>query len=128
MLEHGVEDDKQFAHTRDDGYLLRFASRQQLLVEVADDGIASGRGHHSHVEGAPHSGASAPDGAFAPQGAAVPVEASHGHHGGDLPAIQRSRLRQVGRQSEGELLAHAGNGAQATVRALTRGGVRRPSL
>ena len=39
MLEHGVEDDEQFAHTRDQGHLLRFTMRQRPLVEVADGGL-----------------------------------------------------------------------------------------
>ena len=60
MFEHGVEDDEQFAHTRDEGHLLRFASRQQPLVEVADDGVVEGCGQRPHVEGAPHSGARLP--------------------------------------------------------------------
>ena len=34
-------------------------------------------------------GASTPYGAFAPQRAAVPVEGSHSHEGGDLPAVRR---------------------------------------
>ena len=66
MFEHGVEDDEQFAHTRDEGHLLRFASRQQPLVEVTDDGVVAGCGQRPHVKGAPHSGAPAPDSAFAP--------------------------------------------------------------
>ena len=115
MFEHGVEDDEQFAHTRDEGHLLRFASRQQPLVEVADDGVVAGCGQRPHVKGAPHSGAPAPDSAFASQDATVPVEGSHAHQGGDLPAVQGAQLRQVGHQSEGELLSHAGNGAQEII-------------
>ena len=57
MFEHGVEDDEQFAHTRDHGHLLRFTMRQQPLVEVADGGVVAGCGQRPHVEGAPHSGA-----------------------------------------------------------------------
>ena len=41
MLEHGVEDDEQLAHTSDQGQLLRLASGQQPLVEVPDDRIDS---------------------------------------------------------------------------------------
>ena len=111
MLEHSVQDDEQFAHTRDQSQLLRFASRQQLLVEVPDHGVPAGRGQCPHVKDAPYSGATAPDGAFAPQSAAVPVLGSHAHQGGDLPAVQRAQLRQVGQQSEGDLFSHAGNGA-----------------
>ena len=94
MFEHGVEDDEQFAHTRDQGHLLRFTMRQQPLVEVADEGVVAGCGQRPHVEGAPHSGAPAPDGAFAPQGATVPFEGSRAHQGGDLAAVQRAQLRQ----------------------------------
>ena len=60
MLEHSVQDDEQFAHTRDQSQLLRFASRQQLLVEVPDHGVPAGRGQCPHVEDAPYSGATAP--------------------------------------------------------------------
>ena len=35
MLEYGVEDDEQFAHTSDQGHPFRFTGRQQLLVEAA---------------------------------------------------------------------------------------------
>ena len=52
MFEHGVEDDEQFAHTRDQSHLLRFTMRQQPLVEVADEGVVAGCGQRPHVEGA----------------------------------------------------------------------------
>ena len=97
------------------GHLLRLTGGQQSLIEVSYDGVAAGRGQRPHVEGGPHTGPSAPDGAFAPQSPAVPVEGSHAYQCGDLPAVQRAQLRQVGQQSEGELLPHAGDGAQEVV-------------
>ena len=108
MLEHGVENDEQFAHTRDQGHLLRFASRQQLLVEVPDHRVPACRGQCPHIEDAPHSGATAPDSAFAPQSPAIPVEGSEAHQSGDLPAVQRAQLRQAGQQSEGDLFSTPG--------------------
>ncbi len=85
------------------------------MVEVADDGIETGRGQRSHVENTPNPGASAPDGASAAQGTAVPVEGRHAHQGRDLPSVQSAQLGQVGQQSERELLPYAGNGAQQVV-------------
>ena len=52
---------------------------------------------------------------FAPHGAAVAVEGSHAHQCGDLTTVQGAQLGQVGQQREGELLTHAGNGAQEVV-------------
>ena len=115
MLEDGVEDNEQFAHTSDQGHLFRFTGRQQLLVEVADDRVVAAGHQRSHIEDGPHPGASAPDGAFATQGATVPVEGSHAHQGGDLLAVEGAQFGQVGQQSEGELLPHAGNGAQEII-------------
>ena len=115
VFEHGVEYDQQFAHARDERHLLRLAGCQQLLVEVADDRVVTAGYHRSHIQGGSYSGAPAPDGPFAPQGAAIAVEGSHSHQGGYLPAIQRSQLRQVGQQSEGNLFPHAGNGAQEVI-------------
>ena len=93
----------------------RLAGCQQPLVEVPDSRVVAGGHQGSHVEDGPHPGASAPDGAFVPPGAAVAVVGSHAHQGGDLPAIQRTQLRQIGQQSEGELLPYAGNGAEQVV-------------
>ena len=50
MLEHGVEDDEQFAHTSDQGHPFRFTGRQQLLVEVADDRVVTAGYHRSHIQ------------------------------------------------------------------------------
>ena len=52
---------------------------------------------------------------FAPQRATVPVEGSHSHQGGDLPAVQGPQLRQVRQKGEGDLLPHARDGAQEVV-------------
>ena len=51
---------------------------------------------------------------FAPHGAAT-VEGSHAHQCGDLTTVKGAQLGQVGQQREGELLTHAGNGAQEVV-------------
>ena len=115
MLEHGVEDDEQLTHAGCEGQLLRLPSGQQPLIEVADDGVEATSCQRPHVQDCAYPGASAPDGPLASQGAAVPVEGSHSHQGGDLPAVQRAKLRQVGQKSEGKLLSHAGDGPQKVV-------------
>ena len=115
MLEHGVEENQQLAHAGCEGQLLGLSSGQQQLVEVPDDGVEAAGYQRTHVQGGADPGASTPDGAFAPQGAAVPVEGSHLYQGGDLPAVQRAQLRQIGQESERELLSHAGNGAQEVI-------------
>ena len=112
MFEHAVEYNQQFAHGRDQRHLFRLASCQQPLVEVPDSRVVAAGYQRSHVEDGPHPGASAPDGAFAPQGATVPVVGGHAHKGGNLPAIQRAQLWQIGQQSEGDLLSDTGNGAE----------------
>ena len=67
VFGHGVEYDQQFAHARDERYLLRLAGCQQPSVEVSDSKVVAGGYQPSHVEDGPHPRASAPDGAFAPQ-------------------------------------------------------------
>ena len=111
MLEHRVEDDKQFAHASDKSRLLRLTVGQQSLVEVPYDWIEAAGCQRSHVQGGTNPGAPTPYGTFTPQRTAVPVEGSHSHQGGDLPTIQRTQFRQVGQKGEGELLPHAWNGA-----------------
>ena len=115
MLEHGVADNEQLAHAGCEGQLLRLTSIQKPLVEVPYEGVEAAGYQRSHVQGGSDPGASTPDGAFAPQRAAVPVEGSHTHQGGDLPAVQRAQLRQVGQEGEGELFSHAGDGAQEVI-------------
>ena len=100
IFDHGVQDGEQFTHASDQGHFLRLTDRQQPLVEVADDGIVTGRGQGPHVENTPNPGASAPDGASASQGAAVPVEGRHAHQGRDLPSVQSAQLGEVGQQGE----------------------------
>ena len=114
-IEQGVEDNEQLAHTGCEGQLLRLTSRQQTLVEVPDDGVVAASYQRSHVQGSTDPGAPSPDRPFAPQCAAVPVEGSHAHQGGDLPAVQGAQLRQVGQKGEGDLLSNAGDGAQEVV-------------
>ena len=52
MLERGVEDDEQFAHTRDQDQLLRFASRRlqidRTLKKPADQFVTSVAGGKRH--------------------------------------------------------------------------------
>ena len=97
MLEHGIQNEQQLAHAGYESQLLRLTSRQQPLVEVPDDGVVATGHQSSHVQGSANPGASAPDGPLASQGAAVPVEGSHSHQGGDLPAVQCAQLRRGGR-------------------------------
>ena len=115
MLEHGIQNEQQLAHAGYESQLLRLTSRQQPLVEVPDDGVAAAAHQRSHVQGSANPGASAPDGPLDSQGAAVPVEGSHSHQGGDLPAVQCAQLRQVSQKSEGKPLSHAGDGPQKVV-------------
>ena len=115
MLEHGVEGYEQLSHAGCEGQFLGLTGGQQPPVEVPYDGVVLASLQRSHVQGGSDPGAAAPDGAFAPQGATIPVEGGHAHQGGDLPTIQRAQLRQVGQQREGELLPHAGNGAQEVI-------------
>ena len=96
MLDHGVEDGQQLAHASYEGYLLGLASGQQPLIKGSNEGIVAAGYQRPHVEGRSHLGASTPDSALAPQRAAVPIEGSHSHQGGDLPAVQGAQLRQVG--------------------------------
>ena len=96
MLEHGVEYDGQFAHTSDEGHLLRLTGGQQPLVEVPDDGIEATGCQRPHVQDGSDPGAPTPDMPFAPHGAAIAVEGSHAHQRGDLPTVKRAQLRQVG--------------------------------
>ena len=51
MLEHGVEDNQQLAHTGCESQFLRLTSGQQPLVEVPDHGIEAAGDQRSHVQG-----------------------------------------------------------------------------
>ena len=81
VLEHGVEDYQQLAHTGGQNQLFGLAGRQQTLVEVRYDRVEAAGYLGPHVEGCADLGPSTPDGAFAPQGTTIPVEGSHAHHG-----------------------------------------------
>ena len=108
MLEHGVENNQQLAHASCEGQFLGFTSSQQPLVEVSYDGVEAAGHQRSHVEGGTDPCASTPDGAFTSQSATVPVERSHPHQGGDLPAVQGAQLRQVRQECKRELLSNTG--------------------
>ena len=43
------------------------------------------------------------------------LKGAHAHQRGDLAPVQGAKLRQVGQESEGELLTHAGDGAQDVI-------------
>ena len=96
MLDHGVEYYEQLAHAGCESQLLGLTSGQQPLVEVPDDRVEAAGYQRSHVQGSADPGTTAPDSPFASQSATVPVEGSHAHQRGDLSAIQRAQLRQVG--------------------------------
>jgi hypothetical protein len=50
-FELGVEVDDEFSHEGAEGDFARFASLAQVLVEVAQDGIAAAADQSGHVEG-----------------------------------------------------------------------------
>ena len=93
-LDHGIENDEQFAHGRDEGDLFGFADCAQAPVKRADHRVVAGGGQGGHVQGCAHVCAASPHSALASELATVAVERGHAHEGQDL-RIQRICLGQL---------------------------------
>ena len=102
MFEHSVEYGKQLAHTGRDCQLLGLPCREQMLIEVSNDGIVPGGHQCSHVEGRSYDSSATPNSALTPDMTAIPVERSHSYQGCNLLAIKQAQFREISQDSGGK--------------------------
>src|SRR5262249_31313830 len=110
--EHRIENREELAHAGREGNLLRLAGREEALVKLANNGVATGGHQRGHVQRGANRSASAPDEAFAVERAAVAGQGSHTDQGGDLFARQRAEFGQITDQRAADDGADAGDRAQ----------------
>src|SRR5829696_3175080 len=88
IANHDVNDRQEFAHTSDDGDLLKFVAVDQPLIESFDHRIGTNSRQSSHVELAAHLGAAASYVPSATLLAAVPIDRCHADELRDLVPIK----------------------------------------
>ena len=74
MAEDRVADAQELVHAGGDGDLPRFASLDQALVQLFDDGIEPDGAEGGHVQHCADGGSATPDAAFATPAATIPIE------------------------------------------------------
>ena len=79
VFENGVEDREQLAHAGHQSHLLRFAGRNQTLVEFLYDWAAAGGDQSAHVQRSSDVRPPSPHATMAAQGARIAVEWSDSH-------------------------------------------------
>ena len=110
--DHGVEDDQDFAHTRDDGHLGGFTSRTQALVELSDWVIGADCSDGHHVQRRAYLATSAKDRSDAFAFARIACYRRHTDECGDALAVQRPQLGQITDKGALAHRAHPLEGAQ----------------
>ena len=50
IADHYIDDSQQLSHAGDNGHFLKFVSRDELLIEEFDNGIAANGSQGGHVE------------------------------------------------------------------------------
>ena len=88
MTHHCVEDGQELAHASREGHLLRFAGRDQAVVEGLDHRVVASGDESGHVQSSPNLRPATPDRTFAPEGATVTVEGRDANQGSYLAAVQ----------------------------------------
>ena len=74
VLDQGMENRQELAHTGREGDLGGFPGGAQAMVEGRHNRVVPDGGDGGHVEHGAHVGAAAPDGAAPPEGPAVVVQ------------------------------------------------------
>ena len=92
VVQHGVENHKEFAHARGERRFGIFPACPQLRVKILDYRIGTNGGDHGHVQDAADLGTTAPDATAAAQATAVAVKGRQAGQRGDLFAIKRTQL------------------------------------
>src|SRR4026209_1709266 len=93
--DHGIEDDQNFAHARDDGHLGGFARGTQALVELANWDIGADGGDGHHVQRRTYLATSAKDYSGALAFARLACQRRHTHECSVALAVQRTPLGQL---------------------------------
>ena len=107
MFEHGVQDDRQFAHACRQRQLLRLPRLAESLIERPNDGIEPGATIAPIYRSAPGLCPASPDCAFPAQQPAIATEGRPPHQGRNLLVRQGPQLRYGREQRGGEDRAHA---------------------
>jgi transposase len=115
MFKHRIQDGQELAHAGREGYFPGLARPTKALVKGLDDGVISGGGQSSHIEGSPDPGPSAPEYSFASEAATISSEGSNAHQCGNLVAAQSAQFRQVGQEGDRHYWADPGEAAQQVV-------------
>jgi DNA-binding winged helix-turn-helix (wHTH) protein len=101
-VQHGVENDEEFAHAGGERRLRVFPACPQLSVKVLDDRIGTHGGDHGHVQNAPDLSAATPDTTTAAQFSTVAVKGRQAGQRSDLFAIKLAQFGQVREQGSRE--------------------------
>jgi hypothetical protein len=95
VLDHGIENRQELAHTGRQRDLRYFAGRAQALIKPFEDVVIPDRDQRTHVQGRPDMGATTPGRAGPPQGVTVPIEGSVADEGRDALAASGAQLWKV---------------------------------
>src|SRR5829696_2525482 len=98
VFEDGVEDREQLAHAGHQGYLLRFASRQQTLIEFPHYRVAACGDQSTHVQCRSNLSSTTPNTTTSTQSARVTVKRSDTYQGGHPLMGKRAQLRHFSQQ------------------------------
>lgn len=109
--QQGVEADEQFAGDGDTGDLRRFTACTELLVAGPEGFVPTSGDDGALVEDAPGRGATVLNTTQAAHLARIPGQRGEPGEFGDLPAVARAQLGQVGEQLRG--IEHADPDGQA---------------
>jgi len=122
-VKHGVENNEELAHTRDERGLGVLPIGAQPQIEGSDGGIAANTCHRRHIQDAPNLGAAAPDTTTAAHASTVAVKWCQTGQCGDLLAVEHSQFRQLREQRTREHLADSGHRTQQLVTLAPQGSI-----
>ena len=100
--DHGVEDEEQLAHGRDEGHLTGLAAPAQAGVEVLGDRVVPDGGHGGHVQDLVYGRATDPGAAPAASLPTVPVQGRDTDQGCQIAAAEVFQIRQFGDEHSGQ--------------------------
>jgi len=95
MLNHRIQYYEQFTHTSCDGYLFKFSSIHQPLIELPDYRIKSDSYQSGHVQSPPDCSTPSPDSSFTTQVSTITIKWRYAGKSCYLSSIQFPQLRQI---------------------------------
>lgn len=115
ILEHGVQDDEELAHTGSNSNFGLFASLFESIAESLEDGIVFHSANGGHIESASQGGAPSCNVSWTVMDAALIVHGCDSDECGDLLPIELSEFGQFGDECRGRDGSHARYGSQAVI-------------